>query len=258
MPEGVIVVVVLAAAGAYGLGVRRVWDAAGPGRVVRPGEVASFLTGMAVLLAADLGPIDARADGSLTAHMVQHLLLLTVAPPLIAIGGAGPVLPWVLPLAARRRVLPMWRRIITGHRDRHWMWWTVSALIVQTAAMLLWHAPGWFDAALRHPPLHALEHLSFLGTATFFWWAVAGAGKRSRYGTAVLAVFVACLPATGLGLMMSLADHSWYPGYSLSDQSMAGVLMWALGGLAYVIAAAALFRAWVAGMERLTPSGVPA
>src|SRR4029079_15710823 len=107
------------------------------------------------------------------------------------------------------------------------------AIVVQSAAMWLWLLPGPFQAALRHPVLHGAEHLTLVVTAMVFWWAAA-AGRRDRFGGAVLAVFIAALPGTGLGAALTLANHPWYgmhirPG-ALADQQMAGVVMWAVGG----------------------------
>jgi cytochrome c oxidase assembly factor CtaG len=109
--------------------------------------------------------------------------------------------------------------------------------------------------------LHGLEHLTFLVTALVFWWGIVGAGRRARFGPAVFAVFLASLPCTALGAALALADHPWYaryatlaPATALADQQMAGVVMWSLGGMAYVIAGVALFYAWVSGMERSAPA----
>ena len=119
--------------------------------------------------------------------------------------------------------------------------------------MWLWHAPALYDAAVRHPLVHGLEHLSFVTSAAVFWWAVAG-GRRSRFGAAVIVVFLGALPGTALGAAMLLAPRAWYPRYpDLSDQQLAGVVMWAFSGLIYVVGAVALFATWLSGLDRSTP-----
>ena len=187
-------------------------------------QAATFLLGIAVTGIALVPPLDRAASDSLTAHMVQHVLLLAVAAPLL---GAG------LPHLARR------------HR---WVWWAVATLVVQAGVMWAWHAPSPYDEALIHEPVHAFEHLSLLASATAFWWVL---DVRRPAGGVVAFVFVAALPGSALGAAMTLATSTWYPRYpSLSDQQLAGVVMWAFAGLAYVVAGAAVFAVWLAQAER--------
>jgi cytochrome c oxidase assembly factor CtaG len=135
----------------------------------------------------------------------------------------------------------------------------VAAILVQSVALGAWHLPGPFRAAADHALLHALEHATFLATALLFWWAATGAGRRSRRGLAVLAVFAASLPATALGLLMTLASTPWYPhegtaAAALRDQQLAGVVMWGVGNSILTVAAVACFASWLAGLERFTPA----
>jgi putative membrane protein len=119
--------------------------------------------------------------------------------------------------------------------------------------MLAWHAPALYDAAVDHEALHILQHLSYLATATAFAWVV-GVGSTHRHGGAVPVLFAAALPGTALGAALTLAGTPWYAAYgSMADQQLAGVVMWAFAGLAYVLAAACLFGLWLAGLERETP-----
>src|SRR5262249_1781656 len=117
------------------------------------------------------------------------------------------------------------------------------------------------DAAASHLALHACEHLCFLGTGVLFWWAVSGAGSRHETGAAVVTVFVASLPGTVLGAFMTLSTAPWYPRYvtgsvaaAVPDQQVAGVVMWAVGGMAYVAAGTALFVGWLRELEHTSPS----
>jgi putative membrane protein len=207
----------------------------------RPHRLASA-AGAGALLVAFVGPLDAAAHTNLTAHMAQHVILLAVAAPLLAVG-LGPSLP-ALPHSGG---------------GMGWLAWTGVAVTLQTAVMWAWHAPWLFQSALRNPPVHVVEHAMFLGSAFLFWWAVA-AGRQARLGAAVLVVFLAAMPGTALGALLTLASHPWYPAYAhesaraaLADQQLAGVVMWAFGGFAYVIAAAALFAVWMRGLEGALP-----
>jgi cytochrome c oxidase assembly factor CtaG len=137
--------------------------------------------------------------------------------------------------------------------------WATLALGAQTVALGGWHVPGLYDAAAAHLPLHAAEHLSFLLTGFAFWWVVTRLGT----GSAVITIFVASLPGTLLGALMTLSTATWYPRYAtgsasaaLQNQQLAGVVMWAGGGMAYVAAGAALFVMWLRELEHRSPSRV--
>ncbi len=251
--------VILAVGALYGAGIVRAWDAAGPGRLVHPAKVACFAAGLAALIVALASPLDGLADTSLTAHMVQHVLLITVAAPLIAVGApliafghAFEATPNDVPSLVRRQYRP--RRVTT-----HWAAWTVLALVVHIGAVAAWHLPAVYDAALRNDAIHAAEHASFFFTALVLWWAALGAGRRSRRGGGVLVLFVATLPANALGLMMTVAATAWYPSYShgtagaLQDQQLAGVVMWGFGGMATLVGVFALFVSWLQSLERMSP-----
>ena len=186
-----------------------------------------LIGGGAVALAA-LAGLHEPAHTSLAAHMTQHVLLLNVAAPMLALGTAVP-------------------RLLTRLRP-------VTALsvglVVQSTVMLAWHAPGPYQAAVRNNATHAVEHLAFLGAAMVFWWAVIAACRRSDYGASVLAVFFAMMPATVLGFGMTFSRTPWY-GSSLSDQQVAGVVMWSFGGLASIVAGLTLFALWIRPKPRL-------
>jgi cytochrome c oxidase assembly factor CtaG/cytochrome c2 len=256
-------VAVGAAAALYRHGVARAWADAGRGRVVRNSQVACAVGGFAAAAIAVLPFVDAAADRGLVAHMVQHVLLLAVAPPLLAVSGFAPALVWALPARWRPRARAAWRHgLLLQSDDGRWFAWVAAAFVVMAATMWVWHAPVLYDAALRSLPIHALEHATFLLSSTAFWWVVA-AGRRSRRGAATFAVFAAGLPGTALGAAMLLAPNVWYPAYAarasstsaaLADQQLAGVVMWAVAGLVYVVAAAVLVWSWLADADRRFPS----
>jgi len=239
--------------GAYGLGLSRAWAAAGRGRLVRTSQAWAFAAGLLVLAVALLPPLAGRSDHSLTAHMIQHVLLLVVAAPLLALGAPLPTLVWALPERWRPRASAAWRRLLRSH-SAHWLAWAGGALVVESLVMAAWHLPVVYRAALHHDALHASEHASFVVTAVAFSWAVT-VGSARRHGSAVAVVFVAALPGSALGAALTLATRPWYAEYpSLADQQMAGVVMWAFAGVAYVLAAACLFGVWLRGLETETPA----
>jgi putative membrane protein len=235
---------------AYAIGRDR-WSRRTGHPMVGTAAAASFLSGLAAVGVALASPLDRAADTSLSAHMIQHVLLLSVAGPLLALGTPIPTLLWALPERLRRRALVAARRLVHVH-DRRFVAWVTTALLGEALVMWVWHVPGAYEGALRNPALHGCEHASFLFVATAAWWSVA-TGRRSRRGAAAIAALLGSVPGSVLGLAMVLAPHPWYPSYvhrsvaaALADQQFAGVIMWALGGMAAVIAGAALFATWLA------------
>jgi putative membrane protein len=176
-----------------------------------------ILAGIAVALVAVSPPFDALADRSLTAHMVQHVLL---------INGAAVLLGFGLPPASRTPSATV----------------VALAAAVATATLWTWHAPVFYEAAIHHLPLHVLEHVTLLGTATALWWAV---WRAPRAG--MLALFGSLIPATVLGALMTVSRAPWYSSYpKLADQQMAGIVMWGFAGMVTIIAAVALFYSMLA------------
>ena len=201
--------------------------------------------GLVVLAVAIVG-MERVSETSFTWHMVQHTLLIVVAAPLLALGA---------PTVLDRRPARL-RRLTASMRGPAWPAWMLGAVALQAAAMVLWHVPSAFQAAVENDALHGAEHLTLVATAVLFWWVVLNAGP-SRVAMAVLAVFFATGACSGLGAGLALASHPWYPAYrSLSDQAMGGVIMWSVVGTAYFVAAIALFFAWLAGLERASPGSL--
>lgn len=261
MAEAVIAVV----AWWYAVGVRRVWRHAGVGLGVRRWEVAAFFAGLVATGVALSPPVDGAADRSLTAHMVQHLLLMTVAAPLLVVGEPIPPLVWALPGRLRRRAARWTRAINRSAMGGRWYLWAVVALVTSTAAMWVWHVPAFYDAALSNAMLHGLEHASLLGTSALLWWVAAGARRRSSYGPGVLVVFLTTLPATALGAGLALTGHPWYQWYvghgfhgrleaALNDQQVAGALLWGSACVPSLLGACLLFAAWLAHADKVSPA----
>lgn len=251
-PSAVLVLALVAAA--YAHGVRRAWAQAGPGRLVTRHQTLWFTAGMVALAVALLSPLDTRADHSLTAHMIQHVVLLVVAAPALVLGAPLPTLLWSAPRSARARCFRWWRWVLRSRRGGGWAAWAGVTLVIQGGVMWAWHAPVLYEAALHHSLVHIIEHVTFVTSAGVFWWAI-GLGSGHRRGAAVPLVFAAALPGTALGAALTLSSRTWYADYpSLPDQEMAGVVMWAFAGLLYVLVAAALFGTWLAAADRTTPA----
>jgi len=231
-----LLVAELAAAGAaYLVGARRVrrWPAR---------RTAAFAGGLA-LMAVALIALDGAAHRTLSGHMVQHLLLVFGAAPLLVLGS-----PVALALRATgapaRRVL---RLGALGH--------PVAGYVALVGTMAATHLTGIYEAALAHPALHAGEHVAYLGAAVLFWRPVLGAdpvpGRPGPVGR-LLYLMLASGPLSLVGVVMEASRHPWYAAYAgrpgaLADQHVAGALMWVGGGLA--LAAITVGASW-AGLRR--------
>lgn len=259
----------------YSLGITRLWHEVGPGRSVAPWRAGCFAAGLLLLAVALLSPLDALAEALFAAHMVQHLLLMLVVPPLLVLGAPSRIMLWALPLDGRRSVGLWWNRRLLLSRLVSGLTHPGVAWISSVVALMLWHMPALYQAALTNGSIHAAEHLSFLFSGLLFWWAVLRPDGRRRLNEAVsvLYVFSAALPGGLLGALLTFAGRPLYPTQSaaarlwgltpLEDQQLAGLIMWMPGGLIYLATAAALFLIWLREKESQSrrPSvvaGIPA
>jgi len=186
-----------------------------------------FAAGLLTLFLAFESPIDVGGDHYLfSLHMLQHLLLAMVVPPLILLG-----LPERWLTLSRLSVSPL------------------IASVIFNFVLAVWHLPFLYEATLRNEPIHVLEHLSFLAVGLLFWWPVLlpsnARGGISAMGKIAYLGF-AGVPPTILGLLFILSPTVIYPFYAaaprvtpmspLVDQLVAGLVMFALGNVIYFLA----------------------
>lgn len=247
----------------YGRGVRRLWAKAGVGHGTQRWQVAAFVGGWTTLGVALVSPLDRLGTVLFSAHMVQHALLMLLAAPLLAL--SRPLVPvfWGLPLTWRRSFSRWWRPRTGIHAAWRVLTEPGVAWTLQTAALWLWHVPALYQATLVSDAVHALQHVSFLGSALLFWWGLLfGRHGRAGYGMAVLAIFTTAVHSSILGALLTFAPVPWYPAYRsttaawgvqpLQDQQLAGAIMWVPAGALYTIAGLAFLAAWLQAAERST------
>jgi putative membrane protein len=216
-------------------------------------RLASFLAGLAVLWLAVGSPMDGFADALLSAHMVEHLLLMSVVPPLLLYG--LPVVPLLRGLPA-----PITRSIVGPLLRQSWLRrfgnWLVTPLVAWFAmnfAFLGWHVPAAYDFALKHENWHVVEHLCFLGTSMLFWWCILWpwpARTHRRNWSVLIYLISADVVNTILAASLAFCDRPVYRYYldnpnpfgvsPLQDQVLGAVIMWVLGSLAFLLPAMAL------------------
>jgi cytochrome c oxidase assembly factor CtaG len=232
-------------------------------RAARRWQCASFYAGLAVLAIALASPLDALSEQLFWVHMVQHVLLLVVAAPLIVLAR-----PWIrvwraLPLGTRRALA---HGLARGERTR-WLRALSRALgsppagfVAFCGVLLAWHVPVLFDATLRSNALHALEHTLFFTTALMFWKQVidspplhARLSSLQRVAYLVGAMVVSWI----LAVVLALAPHPLYAFYAheasrpggisaLTDQQIAAGIMWVPGSITFVIVIFAYVHRWLA------------
>ena len=212
-------------------------------------RVACFLAGVMSLWIALASPIDALDDYLLTAHMIQHFLLMSIAPPLIVLG--APLVPLLrgLPRGVIRWLRPLFRARWVHSLARTIMH-PVFAWIAMNTAYLGWHVPALFELTFRSELIHDFEHLCFFATSLLFWWAVLKpwpAFARWPQWAMIPYLLTADVLNTVLSATLAFAGRVLYPSYAaaprvcfltpLKDQVAAGAEMWVLNSLVMLIPA---------------------
>ncbi len=227
-------------------------------------RLAAFLAGIFSLWIAIGSPLNAFDDVSLIAHMVQHLLLMAVAPPLILL--SAPALPLL-------QGLPRWMAHSIVGPFLRWSWvkhighfFTNPAICWISAALALmgWHIPGAFEMALHSRMWHEVEHATFFGAGILFWWPVVqpwpSTARWPRWSVP-LYLFCGTFPCDALSGFLAFCDRVVYTSYlhgpqiltssPLQDQEFAAALMWTCTTIIFLIAAA------IVTIQILSPNHAP-
>ena len=233
----------------------------GPRRDTDTWRARSFTGALLALVVALLSPLDALSSVLASAHMVQHMLLVLVAAPLLALSAPSSTILRGSPLAVRRGSGRWRRRLRLTHANLRPLRHPATAWLLQVSVLWFWHAAVPYDAALESRPVHLLEHASFLVTAWLFWRVVIGARSPERVpnGLGVLLVFAMAMQSVLLSLLLTFARTPWYSGYAettapwgldpLADQQLAGVIMWIPAGAVYLVTALTLLVLWIRATE---------
>jgi putative membrane protein len=240
-------VIGLAALAALYLWRARSTDAEHPLSVARK---ISFFSALLVIFGSLNGPIHDLSDTYLfSAHMVQHLLLTMLMPPLIIYGVPG----WMLrPLLRNRTVLAIAQRVTKP----------VACFVIFNLVIALWHLPVFYNAAMANHNIHIVEHLMFMSAAVLMWWPITSQLPelpRLSYPGQMLYCFLMILPMSIIAIYISMAEQVLYPAYSvaprisslspLDDQLLGGLIMWVPGGLLFMVIMTVVFFKWAARGE---------
>jgi putative membrane protein len=215
------------------------------------GRLLVFLAGIVVLVVALISPIDALGEQILAMHMVQHVLLLDIAPILLILG-----LTKVLLRPATRRIHAVEQRV-------GWLASPLFAVFLYSAAMWVWHVPALYDAAAEHSVVHVLEHVTFTGAGFLYWWHLLSpvSTRLRREGTTPIVYMVSTKATVGfLGILLTFAPNAIFSYYENqpeywgldadADQALAGVIMAIEQSIVMGIALVVLFTRMLAQSER--------
>jgi putative membrane protein len=217
-------------------------------------HIASFATGMAVLVLTLLSPLHQLGTQLFSAHMAQHELLMLIAAPLIVLGRPEIPIIWAVPQKFRRSmvngstmkmVVQSWRILTIP----------IAAWLIHGITIWIWHVPALYQATLESEWIHATQHLFFLITALLFWWTLLAGRANMQHGVAVAYAFTTAVHTSVLGALLTCSTRLWYPIYegrtepwglnALQDQQLGGLIMWVPAGLVYIVLGLWLFAAWL-------------
>jgi cytochrome c oxidase assembly factor CtaG len=247
------------AAAAYFWAVRRV-SARHPGNRPHAWRAWLFGAGLAAILVALCSPIEAYEGQLFSVHMVQHMLLELVAAPLLLLGA-----PATLALRAASPSVRRWLLRMLHSRAVAVLTFPLLSWVLFAGVNWGWHFSTLYDQALENPPLHYLQHATFLVAALLFWWPVIGADParwRLPYPVRLFYLFLAMPQNSFLGVALMSAPAVLYPHYlsnlrawgptALTDQNLGGILMWVFGDVVFLIGMGAVVAAWARHEDRRT------
>lgn len=221
-----------------------------------PARTLAFSGAFAALFLALVSPIEAMSDTLVSAHMVQHVLLILVAAPLLALSAPGGALLRGTPPAVVHTTRVVRRAVGLTPARLQRLRSPMARWLLYVVTLWFWHASVVYGAAVENDLVHLLEHATFLGTAFLVWSALIGPPRvRVSRGLGMLAVFTLGLQSIFLSVLLTFSQKPWYAEYlsppdewgldPLTDQQLAGVLMWVPAGFVHAGIALWLFVTWL-------------
>jgi putative membrane protein len=220
-----------------------------PAEHVRTGQTICFLLGMLVMFLVLVSPLDELGDSYLfSAHMVQHLFLTIVGPPLLVLGTPE----WFVKPLLRNKVVFKIAKVLT---------YPAVAFVLYNVDFWLWHAPSLYNATLENQNIHILEHLTFIVFGFLYWWPIFSPSKdlpRLSIGGQILYLFLSGMPSVLLGAGLTFSPPLYAPylaapriwGISAAtDQQLGGLIMWVPVSIGYIVIMSVLFIRWMQQME---------
>lgn len=216
-------------------------------------RILSFFAALFVIFASLNGPLHDLSDTYLfSGHMVQHLLLTLLMPPLLINGVPG----WMLrPLLKKRGIAAIAKRVTRPF----------ACFLIFSIVIAAWHLPVFYNAAMENHDVHILEHLMFMAAAVLMWWPLTSQLPelpRLAYPGQMLYCFLITIPMSVVAVYITMAESVLYPFYSaaprimklspMEDQLLGGLIMWVPGALIFMIIMTVVFFKWAARGEDTT------
>ncbi|MCX6023700.1 MAG: cytochrome c oxidase assembly protein [Chloroflexi bacterium] len=229
------------------------------GEPVERWRIICFEMAILTIFFATSSPLHYLSDTRLfSAHMVQHLILAQVMPPLLLIGTPG----WLLRPFLRIRPVRFVAGVLTSG---------VVSFFLFSAVFALWHMPEFYDAAMREHKLHAVQHLMFMSSAVILWWPIyspLAELPRLVQPLQMLYLFLQSIPSSIIGALVTLVERPSYQWYieaprifnisALDDQKLGGLIMWVPGSMIFWIFLTVVFFQWWDSTEHEERDEVPA
>ena len=209
------------------------------------GQRASFFVALSIIFVTLNGPLHDLSDYYLfSAHMIQHLVLTLIVPPLLILGTPG----WMLrPLLRNAHVFRL-AKVMTS---------TAGCFLIFNGVLAVWHLPPLYNLALANHPIHILQHLMFLAASVFMWWPLTSQLPelpRASYPAQMMYCFLLTVPMGIIAIFVSMADDLLYPIYAVApriwgmspmqDQQYGGLIMWIPGALFLYGVMSVVFFKW--------------
>ena len=225
-----------------------------------------YLGGLLCIVLALLSPVEVLSGQLFFMHMIQHMLLVMCAPPLLLVSNPFPILLWGLPSKARKMVAGLFvgksllRKLLKRYAGAGTIW--ILFVIVYVG----WHDPMLYEAALRSKFVHDIEHISFFLVSMLFWWHVTSAAPRVHQNLAYgrrIAYLLVTVPVNMItGVIITFSRQPIYEYYEqiqrpwsltvMQDQMLGGIIMWIPGSMMLIVAIIVLIVRMMASEERNT------
>ncbi len=216
---------------------------------IMTGQTIAFLSGMLIMFLALASPLDELGDSYLfSAHMVQHLCLTIIGPPLLLLGTPE----WMVKPALSNKVIFKVAKVLTS---------PVVAFVLYNVDFWLWHEPLLYNATLENQSIHILEHLTFIIFGLLYWWPIFSPSKDLpclSFGGQILYLFLSGMPSVLLGAGLTFSPPLYAPyiaapriwGISAAtDQQLGGLIMWVPVSIFYIVIMSVLFIRWMLQQE---------
>jgi len=220
-----------------------------PDEPIRRGQTIAFLSGVLIMFLALVSPLDELGDSYLfSAHMLQHLCLTILGPPLLLIGTPE----WMVKPVLSNKVVFHVAKVLT---------YPVVAFVLFNVDFFLWHAPLLYNATLENQSIHIFENITFIFFSLCYWWPIFSPSKDLpplSFGGQILYLFLSGMPSVLLGAGLTFSPPLYAPyiaapriwGISAAtDQQLGGLIMWVPVSIFYIVIMSVLFIRWMLQQE---------